>query len=272
MITKILTTASVLALMVSSPALADNTTTNTNVKAETTTSGSVSTDAKAAWKDLKDDTAEAYESVKAVFIGEDPAVKPAQVVIDTRHTAGGMIGRGVYNEAKERIGTVKDIIVDADGAAKMIVIADGEFPGFDGKLVAFDYGIISRQNADGDVIAPISETSMDKAAEFSYDLEDAGSSGIRVIPTGGFSVARLLDGDLVNPKGESVAAIDNISFKNGKADQLIVGFDKVLGLGGKNAVLDYNGANLVRNNGELDFQLSEGHAAQFEAYKKTATN
>ncbi len=69
-----------------------------------------------------------------------------------------------------------------------------------------------------------------------------------------------------------MAEIDNISFKAGHASQLIVGFDKVLGLGGKSAVLHYDNAKLVHNGDDLDFKLSDAHAAQFESYKKTATN
>lgn len=272
--TQILATVSAIAILASGPALAENnakTKANVDASAESNTTNSLQQDAKEAWQNIKEDTAEAYENVKATFIGEESGSATRSVVIDSRHTATGMIGKAVYNGRQERIGTVEDIIVSADGNANMIVIADGEFPGFEGKLVAFDYSIISRQDANGDVIAPLSEENLDRAAEFSYEAADAGDN-VRVIPNNGYSVARLLDGQLVNPQGESVAEIDNISFKNGQASELIVGFDKILGLGGKNAALDYKAAQLVRNGDELDFRLSTNHAAQFEVYKETAAN
>lgn len=266
--TNLIATVSLIALLASAPVMADTTKTSADVK----TSGSVSTDIDRAWKDIKEDTSQAYDNIKGVFIDDsaDSVAKP--VVIDSRHTATGMIGKPILNGNKERVGTLKDIIVDANGEARMIVVADGGFPGFDGKLVAFDYSLISRQNAEGDLIAPLSETNIDKAAEFSYDLKESSDVKLRIIPTNGFSVAALLDGQMINAQGENVAEIDNISFRNGKANQLIVGFDKVLGLGGKNAVIDYADAKLVRNEGQLDFQLSPSHAAQFEVYKKTAVN
>ncbi|HRQ60073.1 MAG TPA: PRC-barrel domain-containing protein [Alphaproteobacteria bacterium] len=261
---------SAIAILVSVPALAENTAAKTSVENKTT--GSVSTDVERAWEDIKADTSETYENIKAVFIDDSEGSVAKNVEIDSRHTAAGMIGKPVYNGSKERVGTLKDIIVDAGGEARMIVVADGEFPGFDGKLVAFDYNVVFRQNAEGDLIAPISETTLDKAAEFSYDLKESGDSKVRVIPTNSYSVAALLDGQVINPQGENVAEIDNISFKNGRASQLIVGFDKVLGLGGKHAAIDYSDAKLVRTDGQLDFQLSASHAAQFEVYKKTAMN
>lgn len=265
----ILMTASVIALLAAAPAFAE---TKAKISAQQNTTGNVAADVEKAWEDVKENTAEAYENVKAAFIDDDKESKATVVTIDMRHTAAGMIGKAVYNSKNERIGTVKDIIVDANGKANMVIIADGEFPGYDGKLVAFDYNVISHQNADGDVIAPLSEESISKTAEFSYDRTQPGDTKVRMIPENGFSVAKLLEGQLVNPQGETVAEIDNISFKNGHANQLIVGFDRVLGLGGKNAAIDYNDAKLVRKDGDLDFQLSANHALQFESYKTTASN
>lgn len=263
---KILTTVSVLALMTAAPAYADNS--NNNQPSKT---NSVSEDVNHAWEDIKDDTSEAYKEIKAFFINEDRNIKPTTVTYDERHTATGMIGRPVYNGANERVGTVKDIIVNAQGNAEMVVIADGEFPGFSGKLAVFDYSVISRQNKDGDVIAPLSEESINRAAEFSYDRNERGEK-VRVIPDRGYSVSRLLAGQLLNPQGKNVAEIDNVTFRNGKASELVVGFDKILGMGGKNAAMDFDVANLVREGDELDVRLTANQAAQFESYKKTATN
>jgi sporulation protein YlmC with PRC-barrel domain len=278
MFKRIYTTASLVALLAAGnaygagPDNSGNAPAREEVRAEATTSGDISKDAKKAWKNIKEDSSEAYESIKAMFVGDDKNAQFKQVVIDSRNTASGMLGKAVYNSQNERVGTVKDIIVDADGKARMLVIADYEVPGFNGKLAAFDYGVISYRNRDGDVIASVSEESINRAAEFSYDLKDAGDGKVRVIPTNGFAVSELLNGQLIDPANKSVADIDNIVFSDGHASQLIVGFDKILGLGGKDAVIDYDNTKLVRRDGELDFQLSATHTAQFEAYKKTFTN
>lgn len=234
--------------------------------AEQSTTGDIQKDAKEAWRNIKHDASEAYEDIKAVLVEENN--KP--VVISTRHTAHGMIGKAVYNGNKEHVGTVKDIVVDGNGKAAMLVIADGVFPGFDGKLVAFDYGVISRLDAEGDVIAPISEEAIEKAAEFSYDRNARADGKVRVIPDNGYSISALLDGDLVDPEGDDVADIDDISFKNGQAVDVIVSFGKVIGMGGHKAVLGYKTAELVRDGDDLDLRLNATQAAQFENLKKAA--
>lgn len=118
-----------------------------------------------------------------------------------------MIGSPVVNAKQERVGTVKDIIVDKDGNASMLIIADGEFPGFDGKLVAFDYNVISRLNADGDVIAPISEENLSKAAEFSYDPNAKADGKICLIPGQGYSVEKLLKANCLS---QSIKALQKL--------------------------------------------------------------
>jgi sporulation protein YlmC with PRC-barrel domain len=236
-----------------------------------TATGSVGEDAEQAWEDIKEDTSEAYENVKATFI--DDEIEPGTIVtIDERMTAAGMIGKPVENGNNERVGTVKDVILEKNGKASIVVVADGEFPGFSGKLVAFDYDSIARRNKDGDVIMPLTEDTIDNAAEFSYDPEKR-SENVRVIPADGYSVEALLDGELLDERQETVAQIDNISFKNGYADQLIVAFDQVLGMSGEKAAFDYSDAKVLRKGeDELNLQLSANQTAQFEAYKKATTN
>ena len=261
----ILATASALTIFASMPAVAAENGQATAPKAQK--SRDVSEDAKEAWQNVKRDASNAYEDIKAVFVDSNK-----DMVISTQHTAGGILGSAVYNQHQEHVGTVKDIILDADGNANMVVIADSEFPGFDGKLVAFDYNAISRQNADGDVIIPITEDTIDEAAEFSYDRNAESDGKVRVIPNQGYSVSELLDGSLVDPKGNSVADVEDITFRGGKASELIVGFDKILGIGGKKAVLSYDAAKIIRDGDDLDFKLTARQAAQFDTYKKTAMN
>ncbi|HEY8190400.1 MAG TPA: hypothetical protein VIF12_06915, partial [Micavibrio sp.] len=64
----------------------------------------------------------------------------------------------------------------------------------------------------------------------------------------------------------------NISFKGGRADNLIVGFDKIMGVGGDRAALAFADVSLVPDGSEAyDFQLTTDQAAQFEAFKQKAS-
>ncbi len=280
--TRFLIAASVLAIMAGAPALAETSAnTNAEVKAE---APSLSKDAKREWENVKKDASEAadktakaaedvYEDIKATVIGEEETTTASTVTIDSRGTASGMIGQPVLNSKGEKIATVKDIILDADGNATTVVLADGGFMGIGTKLAAFDYNLVSQRQKDGDVIMPISEETLDKVAPFSYEPKDAEKDAkVRIIPANGVSVAKLLDGQILNAKKENVAEIDNISFSNGEASQIIIGFDKTLGLGGEKAAMSFNSANVVREKNELDVQLTASQAANFENFKKTATN
>lgn len=243
-------------------------TANAEIKAKENSTGDFTTDAKKAWKDIKQDTKQAYENIKAFVISEKEGVTGQETTIERRSSASGMIGSPVYNEKKERVGTVKDIIVNSDGKANMLVIADGEFPGYDGKLVAFDFTSVVQNDEKGDFMIPLSETVIDSVAEFSYEPKTEKSL-VRAIPEGGYSVAKLLDGKLLNDKNETVGNIDDIYFQGGAAKMVVVGFDKVLGLGGKHAAMSYNLMSLVYNGNELNLQLSPSQAAMLESYKKS---
>lgn len=269
--TKILTTVSAIALIASLSAFADTTVkTQTEINSEKSSSGDLNKDAKEAWKDIKRDAEETYEEIKATLISDEKDVKKSTVIIDSRKTASGIIGHPVYNEKGESVAKVTDIILNQNGKAAMIIVADGEFIGM-GKKSAFDYSAITRVEKGGDVIMPITEKMIDNSAVFSYEKSDAGDK-VHIIPDNGYSVARMLDGQLVNQKLQPVADIDNIFFKNGYASQIIISFDKTLGMGGKRAAVNYGDTKLIRNGNDLNFQLSDKRAAQFEYYKKTETN
>ena len=238
-------------------------------------------DAKESWEKTKDavsgaahDAAEAtkdaYQDIKATILGDDTAtVEMTHIVISTRSTANGIIGKPVHN-GSERVGTIDDIILDSNGKAVMVVVADGDFFGM-GKLAAFDYGSMVKVMADGDVIMPLTEGAIDQAAEFSYNREDSGDN-VRIIPSNGYSAKALLDGQLIDTKGETLAEIDDIHFRSGMASQLVVGFDKTLGLGGEKAAIGFNNTTVVRDGDDYDFQLSANKAVQFESYKKAVIN
>lgn len=238
--------------------------------AEKSASENMADDAKEAISDIKEGASDAIETIKATYIAHLSPDKNVSVVIDPRKTANGIIGYPVYNEKHESIAKVTDIILDKDGNATMVIVADGAFIGT-GKKVAFNYSAITRVEEDGDVIMPLTEQIIDDAAAFSYDKAEGGDK-VRVIPDNGYSVVKLLDGQLVNHKLKIIADIDNITLKSGKANHIVLGFDKTMGVGGEKALISFTDAKIVSDGDQLNFQLSEDKALQFEAYKKAATN
>jgi sporulation protein YlmC with PRC-barrel domain len=279
---KFLIAASAVAMAVSVPAWAE---TSANANAEVKADApSLSQDAKREWENVKQGASEAadktskaveeaYEDIKATVIGEEETSTSSSVTIDSRNTASGMIGQPVLDTNGKKIASVQDIILDADGNAQMVVLADGGFMGIGTKLAAFDYNLVSQRQKDGDVIMPITQDTLNKVAPFSYEAKDAEKDAkVRVVPANGISVARLLEGQVLNQKKENVAEIDNISFSNGEASQIIIGFDKTLGLGGEKAAMSFEGSRIVREKNDLDVQLTASQTANFENFKKTATN
>lgn len=211
----------------------------------------------------------AYETIKAKMITDEAKTASGKTVtIDKRRTANGMIGEPVLNTKNERVGTVEDIIVDGAGKAMLIIVADGGPLSMGDKKAAFDYGLITSRNADGDVIMPLTEANIEKVAEFSYDRKDAGDNKTRVIPQGGYSVKELLDADLLNSASKEVGDVENIVFRNGAADQLVVSYDETLKTDPV-MVLNYSSVKLVpAGDDEVDYQLSANQSAQLEAARK----
>ena len=125
---------------------------------------------------------------------------------------------------------------------------------------------MSKKNSDGDVIAPISENMMDKAAEFSY-VNETGKSLVRYVPEGGYSVAKILKGNVLDSNDNKVGAVDDIYFKNGQANLIIIGFDKILGMGGNKVAANYQPANIVFNGDSLHVELTPKQSVALSNYK-----
>lgn len=261
--------ASLMAILSSSPSYAEMKSPN-EVRSEESSTGSIKTDAKNAMKDIKHDAKIIGKNIEAFFLSEDVKIPAKKMILEQVSSASGMIGARVFNYKSERVGTVKDIIIDGQGNADMIVIADGEFPGFDGKLVAYKYSDMVSHNigkVGGDVISPITEKNIDKASEFSYESK-TGDSLVRYIPDGGYSVAKILTANILNDTNQKVGTVSDIYFKQGKADLIIIGFDKVLGLGGYKGATAYNASKVMFDGDNLTVQLSENQSASLVNYKK----
>ncbi len=235
-------------------------------------------EADRAWENTKQRTSDALENtretvsktardVEYTLFGEGQQ-RGVATTITADATAKGLLKKPVHNATNERVGTLRDIIVDANGAAQLAVVSDAMLPGI-GKEAAFDYNMVMRQNANGDVIMPLTEEGIGNARSFSYDQKDAGKdANVRTIPAGGYSIDKLLSANVVDAQGKKVASVDNITFRNGKADALIIGYDKTLGMGGKKAALSFGNVKLnAKGSGNAEFQLSAAQTAQLEGMK-----
>lgn len=219
---------------------------------------------------VADTVEDTYEDIKAALINgnnESSAVK--HVVIDSRMTASGILGKSIYNNAGEDLGSVDDIILGANGDAEMVVISHGGFLGIGDKLAAFDYSLVMRRDADGDVVMPLSEKTIENARAFSYDREDADAE-TRVLSANSISAKELLDGELLDHTGAKVAEIDNLYFKGGRADGVIFSVNETLGIGGDKVLADYASLSLSRADGDFKFRMNEAQSRQFESFRKTA--
>lgn len=240
-------------------------------------------DIKKGWDDTKkavSDTAkdvskaveEKYDDVKAVVLDDD---KTPQTVFESRTFNGGnsaktLIGRSVKDASGKDVAKVHDIIVDQDEDASLIILSDGGFFGIGGKLVALEYKKIVTSTDHAEILNTVSKDLVKDVAEFSYT---PASGKVRIMPSDGVSLKHALEGSLVDGQQKKLASIENVILEDGEADKLIVSFDKVLGLGGDYAALDFDDVKIIHGaDNKVGFQLSAEQAASFENYKKSVTN
>lgn len=257
--------ASILALLAASPALADSYSgsTGSNTVSGQTPAALEKTDAPAIQTEQA--SAASSDVVKASLLPQAPGMRPAAISVDRRMTADGMIGKPVYNQQNERVATVEDVILNSEGRANMIVVKDSSFMGLGGKLAAFDYDAVIDRKTDGDLVMPITQKIIDNVAEFSYQPSDKPT--VKALPEQGYSVRKILSGDIVDPSGKKVAAIDNVTLRNGRANLVIAAYNQILGMGGEKVAIDFVATELVRDSDNVNLKLSDAQARKLETFK-----
>jgi len=255
---------SALALMVAMPAYAGD----YSVQADKTT---ISQDIKSGLRATDKAMYETAEDIKAFFVGHEEDAKMSPVMIHSSLTARHLIGKTIITESGDKVATIKDIIIGKNGRAALVVVSDDGVLGIGDKLAAFDYNRVVSQRYDGSVNMALSADMISRAADFSYDRSDWANA--KVIPAGSVSANLLLKGDVLDSKGNKTASIENIYFRNANVTQIIVGFNKTLGMGGDKAALDYDDMRMVRNkDGSLHFKLTANQSAQFKNFKSSTIN
>jgi len=217
---------------------------------------------------LSDTVETAYHYFHVRFLDNDAQAQEKSA--ESRVAATGLIGQTILNTNGDRVATVRDIVVDKNRRAILVIVSDnGGFLGIGDKIAAFDYGQIIKRTDGGDIILPLSANDISKVSNFSYKKTASDDQkNITVIPEDGYAVSEILGADVRNPKGRKLAKIDNVSFGNGIATELIVIFDMKIVGGGERMALDFESTKMNREGTNIDFVLSERQFAEFESYRQ----
>ncbi len=142
------------------------------------------------------------------------------------HLASNIIGENVYNgvgDDAENIGTVNDIVLDANGQASLVVVGVGGFLGLGQKDVALEYATLEwAQREDGTtwLIAPTTREQLEQQEAFDRDLYDpdnaegmaatgaaTGAAATTAAGTAGQAVDNTADaaGEMADDAGDSMA-------------------------------------------------------------------
>lgn len=112
-------------------------------------------------------------------------------------SADELIGKNVYGRDNEKIGEVDDVILDANGQAKQLVVSSGGFLGIGEKQVAVDYTAANWDSQNDRLnLAGMSREDVKAMPEFEYDdtmtslnknrkPAETGTTAPGAAPTGG---------------------------------------------------------------------------------------
>lgn len=228
----------------------------------------ITRDIKEGLREANQELRETAQEIRAFFMDEaNDGFNP--ILIRREVTAQGMIGEKVRTPEGNDIAEIKDIILERDGTASKVIVSDGGMLGIGNKLAAFDFDRVITRTEDGKIVMSLSQDMIDRAGEFSYDQNDYRNA--EIMPADNISVRDLLDGEVFDYTDNKVATIDNISIVDNEADKLLVSFNKVLGLGGDVAALNFDSLQFFeRNRSEVNVRLTEAQTRQFRNFKKYA--
>jgi hypothetical protein len=97
-----------------------------------------------------------------------PNLAVATVKLENGTRASKIIGAAVFNDQNQQVGTVDDIILNADDKAVLAVISVGGFLGVGGKLVAVAYTQLHEDNAGKVVLPDASKDALNRMPSFVY--------------------------------------------------------------------------------------------------------
>lgn len=231
-------------------------------------------DAEAENRQSSESAQEGEESykVKAVLLDRERKDEDEAIVAEDYMTGAGMIGRSVLDSEGRRIAALEDIIIDENGRAGLVVFTEGGFFGLGAKLAALDYQFAAgpetgaKNNTGGDVLKPLDEDAIDRVVGFSYK-PIRRDRGTRIMPENSYRLSALLQANVLDPQGETVAEIDNAILRSGQVAYLILGVDKALGMGGKQIAISYKALTIAEKGGDFEVRLTSEQTEELESLK-----
>lgn len=221
-----------------------------------------------------------------------PAVQDAAPVVERSEGSivTNIIGESVYNgtgDDAQSIGMVSDVVFDAQGQAKTIVIGVGGFLGIGAKDVAFDYNKLQWAEKNGDrwLVAQTTkdeltaqpafdrkpydpapaaaDTTAPAAPSASTDSAQSGPSAPVDMNAAPAEPVKRADGNLAtniigetvyNGPGDDAQNIGDVNdivlTKDGKAESLVIGVGGFLGMGEKSVAYPFDKAQWAQKNGD----------------------
>lgn len=265
--------AAALALVVATPAMAQETNTNMKVRGDTAVYKSYTADEETITKKEVERTLEkAGDSIKRatdrVVNAVEGNAQTATTVqlndtnVSQNNSADFLIGKAVMDATGERIGTVHDLILSDTGSVDALIVADGGRLVFGDKKAAFNFSAINGRDANGGVLTSITQEQIDQAKSFDYDITAQADAATQVKAPGQTSVRELIGAKITGPDDKNVGTVRDIALDGGNVSKVIIAYDQILGLGGKRAAVDYNGLNVSPDNkGRPTVALSAPQAA-----------
>lgn len=119
-------------------------------------------------------TAVSLSAIAPSFDAAHAATALAIVHVDVAVVAKGyrtteLVGRSVYNDKNEKIGTLDDIMIAQDGAAMFGIVQVGGFLGLGGHLVAVPYKSLVMKDTENKIVLPgASKQALTAMTEFKY--------------------------------------------------------------------------------------------------------
>ena len=249
----LLKTTAAFAVLLSLPALAATDSTTTPTVGERLDSGVAATQKAVAVS---------IEKIKDMMADKATDGTYTIVEVNLASSIAQMIGQDVHNAKAEKVSKVEDILINQAGNAAQIILTNGGFLGMGARLVAVDYGLVYMRTDNGDVIMPVTDEIIKNMVPFSYDTAEA-KNGMRTVPAGYLSAKAMLDGHLLDARGQEVGAIDNVTLPGGRAGKVIVGYNTTMGMGGDKIAISYDLLEKTTRGTKVDFKMTEGMATRF---------
>jgi len=190
------------------------------------------------------------------------------VAVNPAMTAKGMLGEPVFDNSGDQIATVDDIIVNETGEATMVIVGEGGVLGIGEKLAAFDYNLVTHRDANGDLILPLGQNTMERAMRFSYDSDDADDKNTVIMPATSYRLSDILDAEVMDPLGNEIAEVDNATLHNGRVEFVVLDLDNLMGADDQHAAMPYGDLAKSTLEGELDFRLTAEQGAVLENFAR----